>query len=259
MVTATPVPVNGLGGLTDARLVTMEPATEDSMTAAVRLNRNPQPGPNPLSDGIYSVATAARLTRLPYAKLRHWIAGYRSISPVLPPDYHREDGEGWHLSFLDLVELKIIGELRQAGVAMREIRRAHREGCQLLGVSHPFATRHIWTDGQRVYVDHKAVKMDLGRRQYVMEQVIEPFLCSLSFDPSTGLAESWQIGPGVEVNPKFSMGVPVVSKSKVPTSTLADAVEASGGEIETAAKWYRVEPDEVRQAIEFERGLRTAA
>jgi uncharacterized protein (DUF433 family) len=51
-----------------------------------------------------------------------------------------------------------------------------------------------------------------------------------------------------------SFGAPIVSKSGIPTATLARAVEAEGS-IREVTRWYPVTEREVRDANVFERRL----
>jgi len=214
---------------------------------------------DPLTDGIYSLALAAQLTGLPAAKMRKWLSARGSKPSVVSPVYDRQMDRNWYISFLDMVELKLIGELRQAEVPMHTIRKAHRRGRELLGVSHPFASQELETDGKSVLIRYKGTLMDLDQAQYVLEDVIAPFLDSLSFDLESKLAKSWRIHDGVVVDPRHAMGKPVVEGSKVPTAILARAVEGADGNVETVAEWYEISIEDVQHAVDFESRLKAFA
>ncbi len=215
--------------------------------------------PSPLTDGIYSVKDVAQLTGFPAAKLRRWLSGRRETASLIEPQYSKQAGELWYVSFLDMVELKLVGDLRKAGVPMRKIRKAHESGRELLGVSHPFASQDIMTDGKCVLIRYKGRPMDLADYQYVMEKVIAPFLDNLSFDPESRLARSWRVHDGVVIDPRLAMGQPVAENSKVPTAILARAVDGAGGNQQAVAEWYEVSIDDVRHAVEFESRSRASA
>ena len=78
-----------------------------------------------LGHGIYNLPEAARLTRLRTSRVREWFTG-RSLDqerkPVFKSDYDSVSGDR-AISFLDLVELFIAGQLREQGVSLQSLRK----------------------------------------------------------------------------------------------------------------------------------------
>jgi len=62
--------------------------------------------------------------------------------------------------------------------------------------------------------------------------------------------------PLVVLDPRRQFGQPIIENGGAQTSAIADAVKAEGS-IEAVASWFEIDPDAVRQAVEFE--IRLAA
>ena len=80
-----------------------------------------------LGNGVYDLAEAAKLTGLRRARVKEWFQGRDAgpgAKPVFRSDYAAIDGD-LAISFLDLVELFIAGQLREHGVSLQCIRRIH--------------------------------------------------------------------------------------------------------------------------------------
>src|SRR4051812_36855395 len=80
-----------------------------------------------IGHGIYDLTEAARFTGLRRGRIREWFLGRSGMdtrSPVFRGAYQTVNGECF-ISFLDLVEVFIAGQLRNHGVSLQYIRRAH--------------------------------------------------------------------------------------------------------------------------------------
>jgi uncharacterized protein (DUF433 family) len=77
-----------------------------------------------------------------------------------------------------------------------------------------------------------------------------------------GDAVAWyprrEIAPHVIIHPRHSFGRPILSASKIPTETLAEAVAAEGS-AKTVSQLFGVTEKQVREAVSFQRHLRHAA
>ena len=82
-----------------------------------------------LGKGVYDLTEAAKLTGLRRARVKEWFQG-RDARPgagsVFRSDYDAINGD-LAISFLDLVELFIAGQLREHGVSLQYIRRIHSQ------------------------------------------------------------------------------------------------------------------------------------
>lgn len=213
---------------------------------------------NLIGKGVYTVSEAAWLARVPASRIRAWLFGY-GADAVLSPELAPEDGhEG--LTFLNLVEVRFVQELRASGVSLQAIRHMVENARRIFGTEHPFASGQFHTDGKGVFFQaaEEAPERSLinlidgnGAMLDILEQ---SFRRSLSFSKTDGLAETWQ--PYAElsrvvVDAHRQFGRPI-DRSGVPTQALAQALRAENGDVRKVASWWDVPEDAVTQAAEFE-------
>lgn len=223
---------------------------------------------SPLQDtalglGVYSLSEASRLTGVSTDRLRRWVRGYQyknrdntSVSKaVFASDY--SNNSVIQLSFLDLIESKVIDAFLKCGVGWREIRRASGTAAELLSSSHPFATFRFKTDGKQIFaeiIDETDLSLvELKNKQRMFHRIISPSLKNLEFDSVNDHASRWwPLGHNslVVIDPSKSFGKPATSVSGVPTDILYS--HASRSSVAETASWYEVSPREVRDAIKFE-------
>lgn len=214
-----------------------------------------------LGNGVYSFSEAAKLTRLRIPRVREWFRGRAGSPrrPVFRSDY-RELSEDNLISFLDLIEVFIAGQLRSRGVALQTIRRVHRTLQDELDAGHPFCRRELYTFGKRIFMhgldeEGRVEVTDVLTRQKVFPNVIQPFLRSLDYDSATAMARRWRIAPKVVVNPEICFGQPIVEAAGIPTAVLFRSFRANSEKAEAVADWFGVSRESVVAAVEFERGL----
>ncbi len=230
--------------------------------------------------GIYSRPEAARLLGLTPSRLRRWVSGYtywlnydqsdsrqrRRQPPVISTDIPAIDSF-IALSFLELMELRVVKALIDKGVSLQHIRAAARLASERFSTEHPFASRRVFTDGRAIFSaisDEEAVPNVVKWHKAEIDQVVaggifEAFLREIEFDPGTALAYRWwPLGRGepVILDPKISFGAPVVEGTAVRTGTVARmAAHLSVGE---AAVAYELELRQAEAAVEFEARLAAA-
>jgi uncharacterized protein (DUF433 family) len=213
-----------------------------------------------LGNGVYTFSEAAKLTRLRIPRVREWFHGRTggSRKPVFRSDY-RDLSEDNLISFLDLIEVFIAGQLRSRGVALRTIRRVYLTLQDELGAGHPFCRRELYRFGKRVFThglngSARVEVTDVLTRQKVFPKVIQPFLRSLDYDSATAMARRWRIAPKVVVNPEICFGQPIVEAAGIPTGVLFRSYRANSERAEAVADWFGVSREDVIAAVEFERG-----
>src|ERR1700731_4234886 len=110
---------------------------------------------NPLAMGFYTVPEAARLIEGGRTlRIYGWLRGYRKSGPLIERQFEQLDGRE-EISFLDLMELRLIETLRDQEVLPRTIRSALAEARKIFENEKPFATDRIIlrTDGKHVFVE----------------------------------------------------------------------------------------------------------
>ncbi len=215
-----------------------------------------------LGHGVYTLPEAARLTRLRPSRVREWFAGsakVRGVAPVFRGDYPVVDGDQ-AISFHDLIELFVAGQLRDRGVSLRNLRKVHENLRNDLGTAHPFCRREILTRDGQVFTlgldePGRGEMIDVLRRQRVFPDILLPFLHRIDYDRATEMARRWCIADRVVIDPGICLGKPIIEGIGIATAVLAASYEANGRDAELVADWFRVHPTHVLAAVDFERTL----
>lgn len=215
-----------------------------------------------LGKGLYRIPEASRLTGVHLSTLKTWLRGrtykFAGRTFTLPAKWETQiSPESASIGFLDLIEARIIGKFRRKNVKWSTIAAASIEAKKSLGVSHPFATRRLITNGQRIFLnvaqDAKDFALiEIAQNQRVFDSIIEPFLIDLDFDDDVA-SRWWPLGTTRQVvlDPQRHFGRPIVNVAGIPTAVLARAVKAEGSS-ERVAAWYEVPIVGVNDAVEFE-------
>ena len=99
-----------------------------------------------LGNGIYTFKDAARLTGLRHGRVREWFRR----KPIFQGDYRPIDGD-FAISFYDLVDVFVAGQLREHGVTMQTVRKVYCRMAEDLAATHPFCRKELMTDGKAVF------------------------------------------------------------------------------------------------------------
>lgn len=219
--------------------------------------------------GVYTLTEAYRLTGIPVRRINRWTRGYefnyrgnrRYSDPIIAAGQEQIAGQAV-LNFLDIVEIRFLNSFREHGVSWKAIRIAAQRAKEILQRTHPFSTKIFKTDGRTILADFVAetgdsVLLDLVKNQYEFEKVVSPYLYGgLEFNEFSEPSR-WYPLPDkktVVIDPVRGFGAPIVSRGGVPTRILMQSFKGNPS-YETVAKWYEIEEDAVRDAIQYERSL----
>lgn len=166
------------------------------------------------------------------------------------------------VSFLDLVEMDLIRQLKARGARTRNIAAFADEAARALGVSHPFLRKGVRvevtdTGRVRVYLPIGATDdlfLELGKGgQYVLQDVVAHLQEVLEYDEDDVAGRWWPAGKGsvVVIDPRRGFGTPVVDGTRIPADTLHEMVLAEDGDVERVARMYRLPVPAVAQAVRF--------
>lgn len=209
-----------------------------------------------LGNGIYSFGDAARYTGLRQGRIREWFR-VKNDQQLFLSDYSGATDQQL-VSFHDLIEVFIAGQLREGGVSMRTVRQVHAALKAQWDDPHPFCRPELRTEGKKIFY----VGTDQSGREEIKEvltgqrafpEIISPFLKRLDYDHNS--AFRWRIASGVEIDPTLCFGQPVAEQSKKPTYLLSTSFHANGKQADAVARWYGVTKDDVLAAVEFESKL----
>ena len=215
-----------------------------------------------LGHGVYTLPEAAKLTQLNAQRVREWFHGRprdEARRPVFRSDYQSVGGDR-AISFYDLIELKIAGQLRDRGVSLQSLRRVHKQLQAELDTRHPFCRKEVLTDGKRVFTlgldeSNKSEMVEVLSHQRVFADILLPFLKHIDYDEATSLARRWCIDKMVVIDPAICLGKPIVVDVGIATSVLATAYRSNKNNAEVVADWYKVHAKHVMAAVDFERSL----
>lgn len=228
---------------------------------------------NPLALGFYSVPEAARLIEVGSTRrIYGWLRGYtgRASGPLINRQYQPLDGRE-EISFLDLMELRLIETLREHEIKPRTIRRAIVEARKIFGNPKPFAMDRIFlkTDGKDVFVEEILKKIaqeendkrlwNLITKQYEHYTLIErSLLAGVTFDPQSHLAKTWKPRPDqfpeILIDPRIAYGKPI-TPSRVPVDTLHSIYKAENDNVRAVADYFGIAPEEAEMGIRFQQLL----
>ena len=215
-----------------------------------------------LGHGIYNLSEAARLTSLKPQRVREWFHG-RSKTQVLKPvfrsDYQSVGGDR-AISFYDLIELFVAGQLRDRGVSLQSLRKVHKRLQTDLKTRHPFCRQEILTKHGQVFtlgLDELGQNemIEALTRQRVFPDILLPFLKRIDYNEATAMAQRWCIADLVVIDPAICLGKPIVEGVGIATAILAASYEANENNAELVADLFRVHAKHVIAAVEFERSM----
>ena len=160
---------------------------------------------------------------------------------------------------MNLIELKIGGSLREAGVALPCVRKLYRHLEKELG-AHPFCNREISLGVEPIFArgldenESREVSKALADHHF-FETIVLPFLHQIEYDQQRRLAIRWRIADLVVIDPAIRFGKPVVEQTGIATSILSRSCYANHQDVELVGRWFGVEPRHVRAAVSFENGV----
>jgi len=211
-----------------------------------------------LGKGVYSVPEASRYADVNSRTLRSWFRSKPDADrhPLLVRDFPVVEGR-YALSFLDLIEIYVVGQLRERQVSMQTLRAARRRLESEFSTEHPFAHLELATEGKKILLREASehgddLISDAVSGQHEIPLAIKEFLKAIDYDQATELARRWHIHEGVVIDPSVSLGKPVVEFTGTTTFVVARSYFANSKNPELVADLYGIAPEQVLNAVSFE-------
>lgn len=220
-----------------------------------------------LGVGIYTVPQASQLSTVPPTRIKRWLKGrtreYNGQKVFDAPLWESSlpDVDGTlHLSFRDLIELRMVDRFRAQRLSMPYLRKVVAAARELLGDSHPFSTSRFKTDGKRLYLEvlkrtQEPELVEVLSGQMAFHSIIAVGLKDVEFED--GVASLWRPESGrgdVVVDPERSFGQPILSEFGVPTSAIMLSANA-GRTPREISRDFEISERAVKSAIAFEEKL----
>jgi uncharacterized protein (DUF433 family) len=215
-----------------------------------------------LGQGVYTPREAARLVgRTPQQVLR-WTRGSGTDEPLWHAHYQFLE-DSTEISFLDLVEVRVVASMRSAGISMQAIRFAMRLAQEKYGIERPLASQNFKTDGRSILMD--AIEEDgeyvsLSSKypgQKVFKDIVDQSLNDLEYEED--LAARWRPADyqAVVIDPKRFFGDPLLDEFGVSTHTIYTEFNEFD-DFRYLASIYEIPIQAIKQAVAFERSLSAA-
>jgi uncharacterized protein (DUF433 family) len=209
---------------------------------------------------LYTNSEADYLAGVTRGTAKRWLSGYafKSVKghkidrPPVTKEVPREESG---VSFLDLVELVAIGQLKEFGLNLLDIRRIVDNCQQLFNVNRPLASLKFKVGGAEVFVDEApgvVVEVLRGRARRAWQDVLEPFLATLDYQEELA-RRWWPLGRNecVLVDPEYGFGLPVIRGSGIRTEIILERLQV-GDSSDQISQDFNIERSDVESALRFE-------
>lgn len=212
-----------------------------------------------LGSGVYSPREAARLVGTSAQEVMRWTRGSGPTDPLWKAHYQFLD-DATDLSFLDLIEVRVVKALRKSGVSLQAIRFALNLAEDRFGLSRPLATRSFKILGGDILMD--AIENDgelisLSRKnpgQKVFSEIVKQSLNDLEYEDNYAVRWRPAIAQHVIIDPTRSFGAPLLDAYGISTKTIYEDFKQFG-DARYLAKIYELPLRFVNDAVNFEKKL----
>ena len=191
--------------------------------------------------------------------VRRWTRG---SGPTLPlwNAYFQELNDSSEISFLDLIEVRVVSSLRRNGISIQAIRFAIQYAQQQFNIDRPLATLRFKTDGKEILID--AIEEDgeltsLNPRragQKVFNKIVQQSLIDLEFENERPVRWKPKNARSVVIDPERVFGSPILDEYGISTRVIYDEY-LSYKNLNYLSNIYEVPKNILQNAINFERSL----
>lgn len=212
-----------------------------------------------LGHGVYTPREAARLVGETPQHVFRWTRGSGPTEPLWLARYQFLE-DSTEISFLDLVEVRVVAAMRRSGISLQSIRYAISFAQKALGIERPLSSREFKTDGSELLMD--AVEDDgefvsLSRKrpgQKVFKDIISQSLSDLEYEGDYVARWRPKGFKSVIIDPARNFGDPLIDEYGISTSALFRESEQFQ-DIRYISKTYEIPSQTVKAAIAFEQHL----
>lgn len=213
-----------------------------------------------LGNGVYTPREAARLVGTSAQQVLRWTRGNGQAEPLWKAHYDFLDEDVTEISFLDLIEIRVVSAMRRAGISLQAIRFAISFAQDKYGIDRPLASESFKTDGKEVLmsaVERDGEMVSLSKKhagQKVFKALVAQSLSGLEYENT--LVARWRPKgfSDIVLDPKRFFGDPILDKYAVSTSTLhKEFIEFKDKNYLSSI--YEVPKISVQKAIDFEERL----
>lgn len=210
--------------------------------------------------GVYTPREAARLVGTSPQQVLRWTRGSGTDTPLWNAQYQFLDDDVTEISFLDMIEVRVVAAMRRANISLQSIRFAISFAQEKYGLERPLASQAFKTDGTEILME--AVESDgdfvsLSKKrpgQKVFREIIAQSLNDLEYDGETVARWRPHGFDDIIIDPKRFFGDPVLDSYGISTSTLKSEFDEFG-DFKYLAGIYEVPEVLVKASVRFEKSL----
>lgn len=213
-----------------------------------------------LGRGVYTPREAARLIGTSSQQVLRWTRGSGPNEPLWQAHYQFLDDDVTEISFLDLVEVRVVSALRRASISLQAIRFAISFAQAKFGIDRPLSSQSFKTDGTEVLmeaIEEDGELVSLSRRrpgQKVFRRIISQSLNDLEYENETVARWRPKKHSAVIIDPARQFGSPLLDEYGLSTKMLRDEFDRYN-DLNYLSDLYEVPTSALKSGIAFERSL----
>lgn len=210
-----------------------------------------------LNEGIYSVQDVSRITRLSADKVRRWFKELSDKNYEGLASNQKSDVENMRISFHGLIELVVIGTLRDNGFTLANVLKAKADLQSKSKKIYPFATNNVKLNlkvipGKGIYFKFPEglVKLD-GTGQYNLNFIFE-FFANIEFDIDGIALRLFPLSHSklVVIDPKIGGGKPSITGKGIYVEMIQRAHQGRNS-VESIMDQFDLNAEEINAALEY--------
>tara|TARA_R110002096_G_scaffold311604_1_gene505908 strand:- start:230 stop:928 length:699 start_codon:yes stop_codon:yes gene_type:complete len=216
-----------------------------------------------LGQGVYTPSEAARLIGGTPQQVLRWTRGSGASSPLWDAHFQFIENST-EISFLDLIEIRVVEAMRRHGISLQAIRFAIKIAQEKYSIERPLASQNFKADGQEILMDAiegdgEYVSLSSKRPgQKVFRDIVAQSLKDLEYEGDTVARWRPMKFKQVVIDPTRFFGDPILDDSSISTSTIYAEFKIFG-DVKYLSRIYEVPVSAIKQAIRFETSLEKAA
>lgn len=213
-----------------------------------------------LGKGVYTPREAARLVGTSPQQVLRWTRGSGANEPLWTAHYQFIDEDVTEISFLDMIEVRVVTAMRYAEIPLQRIRFAMRFAQEKYGIERPFASQSFKTDGSEILMeavegDGEYVSLSKARPgQKVFRQIVSQSLNDLEYEDDTVARWRPQLHREIIIDPERQFGDPLIDRHGLSTKIIFEEFR-NFGDVDYIASIYEVPKQAITKAIDFEKSL----
>lgn len=216
-----------------------------------------------LGQGVYTPKEAARLVGTTSQQVLRWTRGSGPNEPLWNAHYQFLDEDVTEISFLDLVEVRVVTALRRADISLQSIRFAIDFAKEKYGLARPLASQSFKTDGTEILMEAIEDEGDLVSLskmrpgQKVFKDIIFQSLNDLEYEDETAARWRPRGYSAVVIDPDRHFGDPIVDAFGLSTGMIYREFQQFE-DFRYLSKIYEIPQNILKICVQFEDNLDAA-